>query len=432
MRSLSARRLSLLLALAVITLVAACGDDDGGDPTDDAGTGAPDTPAPPPPGDGGDLDAGTPPDASTPPPPPMDMSTPRPDAGPLEIDAGPCEADPGITFGEPMTATPGEWTFVEFPDSVCMNGTPTGLGINLAPGGSDRVVVLFEGGNACFDDISCLAVAHIDGFDAGDLPSTINLFRRGLLNRADPDNPVRDWNMVFVPYCSGDVHGGSTDSGAMGLVQQGYRNTTEFLKRIVPTFRDSSLVLWAGQSAGGFGAAWNYDQAQRAFGCTPVYLLDDSGPPMSDEYLRPCIQRQWRDVWNLDASLPADCPGCFDGDGGLVNLVRYIGAKYPNRRLALLSTTEDRTIRAFYGYGYTRMCNFPSLMPAEDYRAGLFDLRDNVVGDHYPLFRMFMVEDDGHTFVSSPLGGTTAGGVTLAEWIRLMVTDDPSWDNAGP
>ena len=30
-----------------------------------------------------------------------------------------------------------------------------------------------------------------------------------LLDRTNPQNPVRDRSMLFVPYCTGDVHSGS-------------------------------------------------------------------------------------------------------------------------------------------------------------------------------------------------------------------------------
>ncbi len=31
----------------------------------------------------------------------------------------------------------------------------------------------------------------------------------GRLDRTNPHNPVRDWSMLFVPYCTGDVDSGS-------------------------------------------------------------------------------------------------------------------------------------------------------------------------------------------------------------------------------
>jgi len=253
------------------------------------------------------------------------------DAGPFTpVDAGACDDwDPGVTFGDPIEATAGEWTFIEFPDSRCMNDTPTGIGINPSPSGADQVVIYLEGGGACFDFISCFAVAHSDGFDASDLAGLADRSgSRGIFNRDDENNPVRNWNFVFVPYCTGDVHAGSTTEGFGGRTQVGYDNVGEYLERLVPTFADASHVLLTGSSAGGFGAAYNYDRVAQAFGCTPVTLLDDSGPPMADEYMKPCLQQWWRETWGIDETLPPDCTACTGPDGGgLSNFAKYLATK---------------------------------------------------------------------------------------------------------
>src|SRR5690606_5667790 len=94
-------------------------------------------------------------------------------------------------------------------------------------------------------------------------------------------NPVGDWSFVFVPYCTGDVHAGDRADQAVpdvGGAQQfvGYRNVAAYLERIVPTWSGVGHVLVTGESAGGFGAAFNYDRIADAFPGTRVTLLDDS------------------------------------------------------------------------------------------------------------------------------------------------------------
>jgi hypothetical protein len=313
-----------------------------------------------------------------------------------------------------------------------MNDTPTGIGINPSTT-SSNVVIYMEGGGACFDFVSCFGVAHADGFDAASLEAIAgHSGDRGIFDRANPDNPVRDWSFVFVPYCTGDVHAGNNPEGFGGRTQVGYVNVGEYLERLVPTFETADQVLLTGSSAGGFGAAYNYDRVQRAFGCTPVTLLDDAGPPMSDMYMRPCLQQWWRDTWNLNDTLPADCAWCRGEDGGgLVGLATYLAAKYPERRFGLLSTMEDSVIRSFFGYGYSPSCRSPMGMRAEEFTAGLIDLRDNVLAPH-DNFRTFYVNGDSHTFLGQPLSNTNVGGITLAEWIRQLVEDDPAWSNVGP
>ena len=73
--------------------------------------------------------------------PPGDAGTPdsgTPDAGPAT----------------PITAAATKWTWVDFPDSSCDDGTPTGIGVN--PGTSSDVLVFMNGGGACWDAQTCL------------------------------------------------------------------------------------------------------------------------------------------------------------------------------------------------------------------------------------------------------------------------------------
>ena len=50
-------------------------------------------------------------------------------------------------WGDPISAKPGEWAWIDFPDSRCADGSPTGLGVNLSPGAT-RALIYFEGAGA--------------------------------------------------------------------------------------------------------------------------------------------------------------------------------------------------------------------------------------------------------------------------------------------
>ena len=60
------------------------------------------------------------------------------------------------------------WTYVPFPGAVCMNGTPTGIGINKTSA-SKNLVIFMQGGNACFNLASCGITAHKDGYGPADI-----------------------------------------------------------------------------------------------------------------------------------------------------------------------------------------------------------------------------------------------------------------------
>ncbi|MDF1563103.1 MAG: pectin acetylesterase-family hydrolase [Deltaproteobacteria bacterium] len=343
-----------------------------------------------------------------------------------------CEPDPTLTRGAPVTAPAGAWTWVDVPESRCMDGSQTGFGIRMNPA-SDKLMIYLQGGGACFDRFTCATVANQNGFDGADFASFASSNAdRGIFDSTDPANPVHDWNMVFVPYCSGDVHAGSAFIGAQNRTQIGWDNFRAALGRLVPTFEGASQVLLTGSSAGGFGAALNFPQTQEAFGCTRVDLLDDAGPPMADDYLKPCLQAQWKDLWNLEATLPADCADCFGADGGgIVNFMPYLAERYPGSNLGLLSSTGDQTIRTFFSYGYSADCSRPATMPAADFEAGLIDLRDRVMLGHSNA-ASFYERGDFHTFLGSNPGGHSVEGVDLNTWIGALVAHDPAWQSVGP
>jgi hypothetical protein len=95
---------------------------------------------------------------------------------------------------------------------------------------SRNVLVYFEGGGACWDNLTC-TYPLVDGLPqqvpqffipavvAGTDPAGFD----GIF-KDDPANPVRDWNKVYIPCsgdCSGDIHVGSASrDGRAGCRQR--------------------------------------------------------------------------------------------------------------------------------------------------------------------------------------------------------------------
>lgn len=336
---------------------------------------------------------------------------------------------PPVHDGEPLPpAEPGTWTWVEFPDARCRSGEPTGLGVRY--GADDRLLFYFQGGGACFNQLSC--ATNGSSYDGGDFDGFKNGGgESGIFDPQNPDNPVGDWSFIYIPYCTGDVHSGdnpgSEPPGAGGPQQfVGYRNVEAYLERVYPTFKDADHILVTGESAGGFGAALNYARISDAFR-NEVTLLDDSGPPMADMYMAPCLQKQWRDYWGLDVAIPMDCTECYPpDDGGMVNIVTWIGENYPDEVHGLISSEEDSTIRTFYGFGGNN-CNalLPTMSGAE-YKAGLYDLRDNVLKTK-GKWGSFIIPGDVHTWIGGNSYYTTeVGGMLLVDWVTDLLNGSPS------
>lgn len=349
-------------------------------------------------------------------------------------DPPPTQCPPEQYDGEPLDGPSMQWEFIPVAESRCMNDTTTGIGVSLNPD-SDNVMIFMQGGGACFDYFTCQNVWNADGFGPSEFADFAgDRGTRGIFDRSLDGNPVADWNFVFIPYCTGDVHAGSNPDGPQGRVHVGYENVHHYLKRIVPTFSDASRVLLTGSSAGGFGTMWNLEQTIQAFepcGAT-VYGLNDAGPPMGDDYLDPCLQQIWRDAWNLDETLPTDCQDCFGDDGGgLVNLAPYLADNY-DERVGLLSTMEDITIREFFGYGYSTPCEIPGEMPAQEFHDGISEYTHDIMGP-YDHHNSFLMPGDLHTVLQRDVSDFDPAVVAaLVDWITMMIEDDPNWDDTGP
>jgi hypothetical protein len=323
------------------------------------------------------------------------------------------------------------WSWVDVEGSTCMDGSPTGIGVNLSAD-SDRLAIVFEGGGACFNEVSCTGVAHPDGYGVVDLAAFADsIGRTGLFDRDDADNPLADWNWIYVPYCTGDIHAGDKPDGFGGRRQVGYVNSTHAIDRVRDEFAGHvSQVLIAGQSAGGFGAALNYDQATRAFDGVRVDLLDDSGPPLSSTYLTPCFEAKVTEAWNLDTIRPADCAACEDG--GIGQIVRYYGETYTEGHQGYVSSVEDLTIRQFIGFGYPDCEDYVFPMAADVYQAAIAELRDDVVAA-LPNASVFSLAGDEHVWtLGQALSGIESGGTNLAAWIGALVGDGDAPASVAP
>jgi hypothetical protein len=233
-----------------------------------------------------------------------------------------------------------------------------------------------------------------------------------------------------VPYCTGDVHSGNNPAGTpTGLTNAqafvGYVNVGLYLQRVVPTFPSATQVLLTGISAGGFGAAANYAQVAKAFGKVPVDMLNDSGPVMEDPYAANCLQEQIRTLWGLDKTVIADCGADCQGSHNYQLIGTKQAAKtYPQRRFGLIDSVADNTIRGFLGFGAANCTSFAQLS-AEDYQAGLLDIRTQLAP--YPNFGSFFFAGTAHTSIAGDTLDTRsatsgdAGTVKLSDWVTAFV-----------
>jgi len=383
------------IGLSSVLFFNACSDSGHGDPTGSGGTGGDDGGAT----DGAFIDA-------------------RADKAEATSDAPP----------------PLPWKAVPVAGTLCRTGAQTGYAINVNPK-SRKLIIFMEGGGACFNEISCKQNPESwSPTDAG--IAQVSLTRIWALSRTSENNPFKDWNLVYIPYCSGDVHTGSNLTGYMGQPQVGFTNYKLDLADFLPQLPDLDQVVLSGVSAGGFGVAWNWLWTQEAFGSVPVYALDDSGPPLGASYLTVCQQQRYGALWAWEGHTHPACTDCNVAAGNVVGpLIDATFKRIPSTRFGLLSYDEDGTIKSFFAYGTDNCANWDSVQPppfpSGMFPMGLTELRKTWAS--YPQVAMYVVSGGAHTFLGTDVSSVKTGtSIPMLEWIKRLIDKSDGWANVAP
>ena len=222
-----------------------------------------------------------------------------------------------------------KWEMVELPvesGAACGNGSPYRFFVNRTPFSHD-VAITYEGGGACWDQKACLGEGKLgasnpDGIPPDYMQSANVAF--GLVtpftSRNDPAQQVQtqSWNIVFLPYCTGDVHSGSKvtvyddayPETPRVQYHRGQANITAAAQWLRANLGRPGKMMLTGYSAGGVGSTVTYALMRNTLEPTDnATLLADSGPLMpaprsgtSDQYPSLPLHNKIREVWGLDTS----------------------------------------------------------------------------------------------------------------------------------
>jgi pectinacetylesterase len=345
------------------------------------------------------------------------------------------------------------WKWIPFGDAICTDMPSPGVfststtGLAVSWGTGKDLVIFLQGGGACWDFFTCGgAAALVSGTPTastgpfGPAQFAADIFAKypnAWVHRDKMPAALATATVVFVPYCTGDVHSGDRTTtypspvpGLPGITwhHAGHANLEAFLARLGPglTLGASDRLVVAGSSAGGFGALANYPAIRARWPDAKAYLVDDSGPPLQGGGIPASSRAAWYASWNMGASLGPFCPDCqSDLSKGLTAVL----ATYPRDRVALLEHTQDEVIRGFFG---TVIATQPFLLPQDPvtFEAELRSLASAVIAPA-PNGRFFFTSGTGHpTLQDPPATSTPAPG--LPAWIDQMVSDSPAWANVAP
>ena len=362
-------------------------------------------------------------------------------------------ADAAPPLLDPLPDAPaGTWTPVEIPDAKCRDGSSLKIFVRYSDA-SPNYFVYLEGGGVCLDDFFCginpknvneslnaeSIIAGVTGLGLyPQEPVDDGIFKQ------DPANPVKDWNAVYVPYCTGDVYGGNKPNatfppGFEGLGGHtegthqfvGFDTANKVLGRVVPTFPDAKKALLTGASAGGMGALLHShrwaDMLKNAGYATRGFVVSDSAMPFDDQYLATCTQKTWRELWGLDPSFPSDCEDCFAENGGGIatSMGSYLRRKYPNTGEILggiISSHDDEIISLFFGSPVPE-CT-PTSYDLGVYKSAIEDFRDNIAGRD--RFGSYFMPGSLHMHIwRSRFYETNGTSMTTAAWLTQILDNQP-------
>ena len=263
------------------------------------------------------------------------------------------------------------WQLVELPNTVCSNGSQYRFWYYDSPT-STNMLISFEGGGACWDYATCsgqagmLGAANPNGIPTDYITQFKANYVSPLINGADPGIPpfrsktniaTYGFDMVYMPYCTGDVHVGNrvvtyTDPTGQNppitFRHNGYNNTVAALNFLHTRFPSINKLVVTGFSAGGVASSAVYYQARRTLVPAQGYLLNDSGPifpaPNATYNSRP-LHDLITAQWNL-ASLYSQLPASFNpNDFGSMNAM--VATQFPGDRLAYTAYSSDYNFSRF-------------------------------------------------------------------------------------
>jgi len=119
------------------------------------------------------------------------------------------------------------------------------------PGDRRNLLIYFQGGGACWSGPTCdprtkLYRPNLKEFD----PAT----EQGIFDFANAENPFRDYFVVYVPYCTGDVHLGNRTAKYLPekpeFHHNGFNNAMSGLRWTFANVASPQAIFVAGSSAG--------------------------------------------------------------------------------------------------------------------------------------------------------------------------------------
>ncbi|EMJ97307.1 pectin acetylesterase-family hydrolase [Leptospira sp. WS58.C1] len=327
-----------------------------------------------------------------------------------------------------------------------------------------KLLINFMGGGACWSNNNCFGKNTTTFFNfLNDVPDLfIKVAFQGILDAENPSNPLKNYDVLFIPYCTGDLHIGSNDvttyddpyvsSDPSAYSHRGHDNVLSVLKYIQSNYTQVTDVVVAGQSAGGYGAILNYPHIRQVFAESARFpnfnkislVADASNGAVIDGFFTNIVKNQWGSAQNIPDWVVGS--NYLDGTPSIRDYLSKITTEYPNDVVGQYTSAFDSTQRWFFNVMGIIDSGSPSYSDSSSY-FGPGDAKDvpdlpdngsntpsncnwainantamsNTTGSKYYFYR---APGDIHTITTSDtMYGLSSNGVNFNTWLKSIVSN---------
>jgi hypothetical protein len=313
------------------------------------------------------------------------------------------------------TLTPGWNVMLPGGETVCSDGSPYKFFVR--PGDPARVLLYFAGGGNCSSAESCdphpfakyKANAQYDG------PPASN----GIFDFERAENPFREYSVVYVSYCTGDVHIGDrvsvydvparADHAAHSLTihHKGSVNVRTVLAWTYRAFPSPQRIFVAGSSA---GAVFSPYYAWQIADHYPRARVGQLGDAAGASRRSPDVASRSSESWGSRAVLERE-----------PQLARAEGPPPPAEELYIVAGQAHPEI-AFAQYDAASDPLQSGSLPMIDGRRlevlAVLDESQARIRAKLPTFRSYIAAGAFHTILDRPeFYSLTSGGVRIRDWV---------------
>ncbi len=323
------------------------------------------------------------------------------------------------------TAHAQQWeTVVPGGDTVCSDGSPYRFFIHR--GDPTRLLIEFEGGGACWSGSTCEADVYNRRVisDPGAALQAGQL--QGIYDRTNPENPLKDYTHVYIPYCTADLHWGNATTtytsltGAPFSIQhKGAVNVTTALNWAGDNVPAPSQVVVAGCSAGGYGAAlWSAKIARAYPGARMVEIADSAAGVVPEGFFSTTLSS-----WNVADAWPSFIPSLaldqVDPQGlTLPKLYTSVATFFPTASFSQFNTRTDSVQIFFYALSKGSI----TASDAADWSSKMIGNVEQISVEN-PNFRAYVAAGTEHCVINRPSFYTqTVGGRKFSQWVGTLLS----------